>query len=386
VFLPFGDYPNPSKPQWITRILLAANVLIHVFVAMPLSQRGLDNEFIEQNREVLQEMAKTYGDIRGISQYDVFTFEYGYKPGRPSLLALFFCMFLHANFMHLAGNMVYLWIFGDNIEARLGKVGYVLAYLGTGVLATLAFSLLKSGSMTPLVGASGAISGVLGLYLVWFPHNQIRVLLFFLFIMVVHVRAVWVLLVFLLLDFIPVLIGQETNVAHGAHVGGFLAGMGLAWLLNMIRGPIPAPRPQPYVSRRGTPWHPPAVQRPVVIQDAGAVFQAALKKGQMEEAAHGFARLLREGGAPPLPEQVFKLARWLYDNRFIPDAAAVFRYYIKNFPRGEDLDLVHLGLGVLLARHLHQPTAAREHLLYAIDLAGDDEKTIATARDELDRL
>jgi hypothetical protein len=283
--------------------------------------------------------------------------------------------------------MVYLWIFGDNVEARLGKFGYVAAYLGTGVVATLSFAMFAGDSMIPLVGASGAISGVLGAYLIWFPYNQIRVLLFMFFIMVVHIRALWVLGFYLVLDnILPVLAGSESGVAHGAHLGGFFAGMALAWLWNGIRGAVPAPRPRPYVSQRGTPWHPPQVDRPRTVEDAAAVFDAAIRHGRMEDAAHGFARLLREGGATPVPEHVFRLGRWLYDNRFIPDAAAVFRYYIKHYPTGADLDLVHLGLGILLARHLQQSTAAREHLLQAIDLAGEGSRTAETARTELARL
>ena len=87
-------------------------------------------------------------------------------------------MFLHGGFMHLFGNMLFLWIYGDNVEKRLGMIPFVLWYLATGAAATLFHAAVFSTSDVPLVGASGAISGVLGFYFVWFPRNTVRVLLF----------------------------------------------------------------------------------------------------------------------------------------------------------------------------------------------------------------
>jgi hypothetical protein len=115
---------------------------------------------------------------------------------------------------------------------------------------------------------------------------------------------------------------------------------------------------------------------------AADAFHAAVHMGRMEEAAHAFSRHVTEGGPPPQAGDVFALGRWLYEGGFAQDAAAVFRYYIKSYARGEDLDRVHLGLGVLLARRLAQPAAAREHLLTAIDLARD-ATVAAKAREEL---
>jgi hypothetical protein len=293
-------------------------------------------------------------------------------------------MFLHAGFWHLFGNMLFLWIFGDNVEARLGRVGYIVAYLVTGVVATLSFAIPASGSMVPLVGASGAISGVLGFYLIWFPRNQIRVLIIYFYIMVVHIRAIWVLLAYLVIQnlLLPYLADQRGGgggVAHAAHVGGFVAGMVGAFLFNVVRGRVAAPNPSgPYVERRSAPW-----SRSAPVRGGAAdAFHAAVQMGRMEEAAHAFSRHVTEGGAPPKPADVFALGRWLYDSGFSPDAAAVFRYYLANFPRGEDRDRVHLGLGVLLARVLSQPVPAREHLLAAIDLARD-AGVAAKAREEL---
>jgi Rhomboid family len=275
-----------------------------------------------------------------------------------------------------------LWIFGDNVEARLGRVGYVVAYLVTGVAATLSFSLVARESLVPLVGASGAISGVLGFYMVWFPRNQIRVLILYFYFLFVHVRAIWVLGIYLVIqNVLPFLLemrGGGGGVAHGAHIGGFVAGMVGALLFNMVRGKGAVPHPLPYVEKRAAPW---SRSRPVPGAAADA-FHTAVHMGRMEEAAHAFSRHVTEGGPPPQAGDVFALGRWLYDNGFASDAAAVFRYYIKSYARGEDLDRVHLGLGVLLARRLAQPAAAREHLLAAIDVARD-ATVAAKAREEL---
>lgn len=385
---PIGDYPNPPRPQWVTRILVGINVAVFVLVTLPLSRQPADLRDPDTLRLVAESRPDV--DLRELSKYNVFTMKYGYRPGKPDLLALLTCMFLHVDFWHLFFNMLFLWIFGDNVEARLGKVGYLAGYLATGALATLSFAALAPGSMIPLVGASGAISGVLGFYLVWFPFNQVRILFIFVFfIQVFYIRALWALLFYLVANnILPYLaergIGREGGVAHAAHIGGFLAGMAGAFGLNLLRGAQPVPRPQAHHERArwGSPEARRIVHRPV--EDPSATFAQAMREARMEEAAHAFARIAREGGAPPSAEHVFRLGYWLYEGGFVPDAAAVFRYYIRNFPRGPDLDRVHLGLGILLARRLGQPTPAREHLLAAIDLG--DPSVAATAREELDRL
>ncbi len=133
--------------------------------------------------------------------------------------------------------MLFLWIFGDNVEHRRGKLGYLLTYQGTGMAATLFFSLFAPDSRVPMLGASGAISGILGCYFWWFPANQVRVFIFLFpfFMDVVQVPARFVLGIYLLVDnLLPFLlkVGAATGVAHGAHIGGFLAGLALAVALG----------------------------------------------------------------------------------------------------------------------------------------------------------
>jgi len=335
--LPVGDYPNPPRAQWMTRILVGINVAIHLFVTMPLENQGLTQEDVSGNVEALEEMwewQEEFARRQGLSKaqwlgtltrYDLFVYKTGgYKPGDPSLLSLFLCMFLHAGFAHIFGNMLFLWIYGDNVEYRLGKFMYLLWYLATGAAATLSFAIMAGDSLVPLVGASGAISGVLGFYLIWFPHNYIKIFLFFPFFGIFPIRAFWVLGVYVVFEnLLPLLSDQGGNVAYGAHLGGFVAGAVLALLYNTLKGAQPVPRPDRFTGYR--PGTGPAEPRwrevasePV---DAGSEFESAVREGRMESAAHAFARLQREGGTTPPDHAVFRLARWLYDEGFAPDAA-----------------------------------------------------------------
>jgi membrane associated rhomboid family serine protease len=389
--LPIGDYPNPPRPQWATRILIGLNVLVHLFFVMPLERQAVTEVDVRENAALLRQMepnAPPEAWIGRISKADLLVSKFGYRPAWPSFLALLTCMFLHGGFMHLAGNMLFLWIYGDNVEYRLGPVRFVAWYFVTGMAGTLAYAFMNQSSPVPLVGASGAISGVLGFYLIWFPRNYVKVLFFFPFFGIFPIRAYWVLGMYIVIDnLMPIAASRGGNVAHGAHVGGFAAGMLLALLHNRIRGSIPAPRPE-----RFGRYRPGVGPTSVHFREArgkafdhGGDFETAVAAGRMQAAAHAFSGMQREGGSPPNPEAVFRLAHWLYEESYIPDAAAVFRYYLKRFPKGEDLDRVHLGLGVLLARRLGQPAAAKEHLHQAIEIT--DTPAIATAaREELGTL
>ena len=147
----------------------------------------------------------------------------------PTLATVFSSMFIHGSLLHFGGNMLFLWVFGDNIEDWLGHSKYLLFYLLTGAIAALSQLAISPYSDTPLIGASGAISGVLGAYLVLYPFNRIRVLLLFIFITVARIPAIVMLGVWILLQVYNGLgsVGttQQAGVAHFAHIGGFLAGV-----------------------------------------------------------------------------------------------------------------------------------------------------------------
>ena len=148
-------------------------------------------------------------------------------------------MFLHGGWMHLLGNMLYLWIFGDNVEDVLGHVTYVVFYLVCGWVATLAHGYFNTGSAIPSIGASGAISGVLGAYLVLFPHARVVTLVPMGFYMrMATLPAVMVLGLWFVIQAFSGLVGlgsrtaQTAGVAWWAHIGGFVVGMALGFLFR----------------------------------------------------------------------------------------------------------------------------------------------------------
>jgi membrane associated rhomboid family serine protease len=147
-------------------------------------------------------------------------------------LTLFTSMFLHGSLLHLGGNMLFLWVFGDNVEDSMGHLSYLAFYLICGVVAGLAQSLINAASTVPSIGASGAIAGVLAGYLLRFPHAQVRTLVFLgPFIIFPRISAIiligfwFVLQVFSGVASIGVRTEQTSGVAFWAHVGGFIAGL-----------------------------------------------------------------------------------------------------------------------------------------------------------------
>jgi membrane associated rhomboid family serine protease len=142
-------------------------------------------------------------------------------------------MFMHAGWLHLGGNMLYLWIFGDNVEDRLGHARFLVFYLVCGLIACFFHVLFNLGSRIPLVGASGAIAGVLGAYLFLFPQARVRVLIFFVVIATTVRVPAWLMLgLWFVLQVMNALPGRgavEGGTAFLAHVGGFAAGFAYLW-------------------------------------------------------------------------------------------------------------------------------------------------------------
>jgi membrane associated rhomboid family serine protease len=157
----------------------------------------------------------------------------------PSWMTLITSLFLHGGWLHLLGNMLFLWIFGDNIEDAMGHVRYLIFYLVCGVVASLAHALFNFSSTSPLIGASGAISGVLGAYLIL--HPKARVLVLFMNIIPMRLPAVIVLLFWFGLQFVNAAAdagGAGGGTAWWAHVGGFAVGIALVFVLRRRTVPV----------------------------------------------------------------------------------------------------------------------------------------------------
>lgn len=146
------------------------------------------------------------------------------------VLTIFTSMFLHGGLLHLFTNMLFLWIFGDNIEDRLGHIRFIVFYLLCGTAAAYGHAITEPSSMVPMIGASGAVSGVLGAYLLLFPHARVHTLVFFgFFIQVIRLPALLVIGFWVVIQFINGLLSSGTpgqgGVAWFAHIGGFISGV-----------------------------------------------------------------------------------------------------------------------------------------------------------------
>ncbi|UCE29291.1 MAG: rhomboid family intramembrane serine protease [Candidatus Bathyarchaeota archaeon] len=196
---------NPTKTRpYVTWMLVAANVAVFL---LQLSRGFADADFLE------------YGAIPG------------YLMHGERLYTLFTSMFMHGGLWHIIGNMLFLFIFGDNVEDRFGHIKFLILYLMVGVISGLAhawitFQFDPSAAWIPAVGASGAVSGVLGAYLLFFPGANIVTLVFLFYIATtVKIKAIFYLGFWFLLQFSSVILNPNSGVAYWAHIGGFAAGL-----------------------------------------------------------------------------------------------------------------------------------------------------------------
>jgi membrane associated rhomboid family serine protease len=247
--LPLGDLHRTQITPVVTYTLIAMNVAIYLlqvqqgdrftmaFACTPWEvthNQDIDRP-IEREGQVIRVQ-----DPRDPAGRRVIEFE-----GRPAViphaptpipvwLTLFTAMFLHGSPMHLIGNMLYLWIVGDNVEEVLGSVRYLVVYLACGLVGAIAQIAAAPDSTIPTLGASGAIAGIMGAYVVWFPTNQIRVLVFrFITVLpAVIVIGGWIALQIWLGAGSFRKVGQSGGVAYLAHVGGALTGIFVAFLFQ----------------------------------------------------------------------------------------------------------------------------------------------------------
>ena len=369
MLLPVGDTPNPPGIPYATYLLIGLNVAVFLLIALPLSGTRPDladpllHEYLRVAGAKTPQAARIL--FEQLSAYDLYVFRHGFRPGSPDLSTLFSAMFLHGGWMHLFGNMLFLYIFGDNIEHRLGRFRFLLAYLGMGVLSTLFFALFVPSSQVPLVGASGAISGVLGCYYLWFPRNQIKIFVFLFPLLVTTflVPARLVLGFYLLVDnLLPFLIdaGGNGGVAHGAHIGGFIAGLAIAWGLN--RAP----------ERR---WRRGSEVRVEADGDPGENLRQALVSDDPDLADVLYRQLGdRQARARLASETWLDLGEFYLTHRRFDPALGLFRRFIAERPADPGLDRAYLGAGKAL---IHQPrciTSAYHYFLAALDLARTPER------------
>ncbi|HVE46565.1 MAG TPA: rhomboid family intramembrane serine protease [Acidimicrobiales bacterium] len=236
--IPLKDENPTTRAPIVTIVLIAACVAIFAFV-QPRDQGVEDATFSFKHAaipcEVVNGRPLTVEEVRQTVQVGDGTscqaqpFGRSLFSGKSVFLAVLYSMFLHGSWLHLGGNMLFLWIFGNNIEDKKGHVVYLVFYLAAGLAATAAHILVQPDSTLPVVGASGAIAGVMGAYLVLYPNVRIRSLIFLgFFVLFRDVAAKWLLGIWLISQFF---ISPSSGVAWMAHVGGFVFGVavGLVW-------------------------------------------------------------------------------------------------------------------------------------------------------------
>ncbi len=221
--IPLRDANPTRRTAWVTLGLIAANVATF-FLWEPITGSPREqNRFFYCEGAIPKELT-SFETLRGLADA---------CGGKSVLVSLFTSMFLHGGFLHIAGNMLYLWVFGNNVEDRMGPVVFLLFYLAAGIVAAYAQALPDPDSTIPLVGASGAIAGALGAYLVLFPSARVLTLVpIFFFLQLIELPAMLVLGFWFVLQAFQGVgsLEAETGVAWFAHIGGFVFGALVALL------------------------------------------------------------------------------------------------------------------------------------------------------------
>jgi membrane associated rhomboid family serine protease len=237
--IPLKDYNPTRRFPVVTVVLIAINVGVYFLVQQPgesrdgqaqftFSHAAIPCEVVEGDPLSEDEVRRTLvqDDTESCTHDDITPPVF---PDKNIYLALIYSMFLHGSLLHIGGNMLFLWIFGNNIEDRMGPPAYLAFYLVAGLVASAAHILVQPNSTIPVIGASGAVAGVMGAYLVLFPNVRIRTLFLFILILLRDIQAKWLLGFWFVLQFFT---NPSAGVAWVAHVGGFAFGALVALFLR----------------------------------------------------------------------------------------------------------------------------------------------------------
>ncbi len=325
--------------------------------------------------------------------------------GWPAVHQFFTYQFLHADIWHLGGNMLFLWVFGNSVNAKLGSPAYLMFYLSAGVFAALTFTV---GSQDSLLGASGAIAGITTAYLVLFPRSKVTVLFIFFFITFFEVPAMLLIGVKIIIwDNIvtPNIVGAG-NVATSAHLGGYAFGlMGAAFMLavraiprdhfDMLglidrwnrRRQFQTAMADPNAQRQavfGTVARPVARtpqaqriedQRLDKITDLRNRIAEHLERGELTAAGALYQELIAGDPNQCLPpKQQIEVARHFYSTGRPPQAASAFERYLSSYRDGHEANEIRLLVGIIYARDLKQYETAQERLQEASDRLSDESR------------
>jgi membrane associated rhomboid family serine protease len=331
------------------------------------------------------------------------------NPAVPTVWQFFTYQFLHGSFLHIFSNMLFLFVFGNNVNDKMGNVSYALFYLAGGVTAGVCHSL---GSDAPVLGASGAVAAVTGAYLVLFPVTRVTVLVLFVIITFVEIPSFLFVVFFFLLDvfkqFSPGMFGGQQAVAHLAHIGGTVYGLLVCTVLLSVRL---LPRDQFDAIALVQRWNrrrqyrdmvasgynpfgyspdPRRTERPdpfqEQIQEMRAQVSEAIAHDKLDEAAALYQQLLRLDERQVLSRQnQLDVANQLHALDRHADAARAYEAFLATYGKSDQSPRVQLMLGLLYARYLAKPEPAKFHLQQVLPKLHDSHE-IEIAREELAKL
>jgi membrane associated rhomboid family serine protease len=391
MFIPIRTDSPLRRTPYMNWALILANVAVFIFV------------------NVLQ---RDHGEAIKI--------KYWLNPGDPHLINYFTSLFLHESIGHIGGNMLFLYIFGNNVNDRLGQLGYLAFYLAGGVFSGIGYVMF---SHVPVLGASGAISAVTGAYLVLLPRSHITIFYFFFYIGTLEIPGLWFVLIFFVQDLVGVLrqyapefLRTSSETAHLAHISGTVFGAGVCMILLatrmlprdpfdilslgqrwnrrrqyrdlVARGYNPfefsADRPPDRVAAPASAAPPdPRTQR---ILELRAQIGQAIANHDMAGAAALYLQLKEIDPAQVLGRQAqLDVSNQLASQQMYTQAAEAYELFLRTYPNFEQIEQVELMLGVVYARYLRQYERARQLLLLALARLHTDRE-IEWAKAELSRI
>lgn len=404
------DRPLRSTP-WVNYTLIGVNVLVFLLTYSQIS--SLDQLF----QQIAAARAQGQNDYALIAQLDKFpVFEYYLHAHNTRIYQFFTYMFLHSGWLHIIGNMVFLWVFGNNVEDRLGKLGYLGFFLAGGVFAGLGNQLWSDA---PVLGASGAVTAVTGAYLVLFPKTNITLLYWWFIFGSFEVTARELIIFFVILDTVLNLLGVS-NVAYTAHLTGYLFGFSVAFLF-LLTGLLPREpwdllavfeqhrrrRAFAAMTRQGySPWEssapnkgvtPPSsedvvkAQEPLTPQqqqilDIRTQITRAIADHDMPRAAELYRQMLDISPDAVLGQQhQLDLANQLMSEGAYTVAARAYELFLRFYRHYAERAHVHLILALIYIRYLNHLGRARELLNDDVmqTLDGSDAELSAQLKQEI---
>ncbi len=385
MFFPIRTSIQPRRTPYVNYFLIAANILVYLFSFHNPTGRGLQ--------------------MRAWTEFFMLT------PEHPYIWQFVTYAFLHGNAMHIFGNMFFLYIFGNNINDRLGNIGYLCFYLSGAVFSGIGHTLLSSN---PVLGASGAVAAVTGAYLVLLPNSLITVIYWFFFIGTVEIRALY-FIAFKLIIYDNIIAADAAHgIAYTAHLAGYA--FGILALMALLAGglidsnfndlwsmlkqwnrrrrfretvsegydPFTGMGRKPVASQVTMPKH--GTEKEQKIADLRSRISEAMHRRNPAQAAALYLELLDVDSSQILPRQLqLDVSNQLMSEGQWQQSADAYEKFLSLYANYEFAEQVHLMLGLLCGRYLSRPDDAIKHLETALDrLTDPGQKTMC--RQEIERL